>query len=47
MSRDVFVMPVCVRKVHHIYQLPECLVAVALAIPLVVSRMLLVKIYRR
>ena len=45
--RNVFVMAVCVRNVHHIYQLADCLVAVALAITSVVLRMLLVKISRR
>ena len=28
------VMPECLRNVHHLYQLPDCLVAVALAMPL-------------
>ena len=43
-SRSLFAMPVCVRNVHHLYQFPDCLVAFTLAIPSVVSRMLLVKI---
>ena len=46
-SRNLFVMPVCLMNVHHLSQLPDCLVAVALAIPSVVSRMLLVTISRR
>ena len=47
LSSNLFLVPVCVVNVHHIYQLPDLLVAVALAIPLVLSRMLLVKISRR
>ena len=46
-SMNFSVMPVCVRNVHHCSQLPDCLVVVALAIPLVVLRILLVKIPRR
>ena len=46
-SRNLFVMPVCVRNVHHISQFTDFLVAVALSIISVISGMLLVKISRR
>ena len=46
-SSIFFMMPVCVSNAHHLSQFPDCLIAVALAIPSVVSRMLLVTIYRR
>ena len=46
-SRNLFVMPVCVRNVHHISQFTDYLVAIALDIPLVVSMILLVKISRK
>ena len=45
--RSVFVMPVCVRNVHHISQFPDCFIEVVLEIPSVVSRMLLVTISRK
>ena len=45
--RNLFFMPMCVRNVHHLYQLPDCLVAVDLVIPLVMLRMSLVEISRR
>ena len=44
---NFFLMHVCERNVHHIYQFPDCLVAVALAITLVISRMLLAITSRR
>ena len=46
-SSNFSVIYVCVINVHHISQFPYCLVAVALAIILVVSRMLLVTISSR
>ena len=46
-SRDLSLMPVCERNLHHLSQLPDCLVVVTLGIPLVVSRMSLVTISRR
>ena len=32
LSRIFFVMPVCVRNAHHLFQLPDCLIAVSLVI---------------
>ena len=46
-SRIFLMIPVCLRNVHHLSQLPDFLVAVDLLIPLVVSRMLIMKISRR
>ena len=45
--RNFSVMPVCARNVHHLSQFPDCLFVVDLAIPLVVLRMMLVKISKR
>ena len=45
--KNFSVMPECVINVHHIYQLPECLSAVSLEIPLVVLSMPLVMIPKR
>ena len=47
LSMNLFLMIVCVSNVHHLFQFPEFFVAVALAILLVVSRMLLVKVSRK
>ena len=46
-SRDLFVTPVCVRSVHHLYQWPEFLVTVMLVITLVMYMMILVIISNR
>ena len=46
-SNNLFLMPVCVSNVHHLSQLPCCLVVLTLYIPLVVLRMPLVIISRR
>ena len=40
-------MRVCVRNVHHVFQLTDSLVAVALNIPLVMPTNLVAKIFRR
>ena len=45
--RNSSAIPECLRNVHHLYQLLECLVAVALEIPLEASRLLLAMISRR
>ena len=37
--RNLSAIPVCLRNVYHIYQLPDCLVAVVLAMPLKASRL--------
>ena len=41
LSRYFSLTPACVSNVHHLKQLPDCLVVVIFYIPLVVSRMLL------
>ena len=38
-SRNLSVIPECWRNVYHLSQLPDCLVAVALAMPLEASRL--------
>ena len=39
-------IPECLRNVHHLYQFPDCLVAVALSMPLEASRLPLAMISR-
>ena len=46
-SSNLSVIPECLRNVPHLSQLPYLLVAVALAIPLEVSRLPLAMIFRR
>ena len=46
-SRNFLLIPVCMSNMHHLSQFPECLAAVTLEIPLVMSRMPLVKMSRR
>ena len=41
--RNVFAIPVCLRNVPHLYQFPDCLVTVALVMPLKASRLSLAK----
>ena len=45
--KNLSAMPECVRNVHRLSQLPDCLVAVALEMPLVVLRLPLAIISRR
>ena len=45
--RNSSVIPECLRNVHHLYQLTDCLVAVALVMPLEAPRMPLAMISRR
>ena len=45
--RNLSAIPECLRKVHHLYQLPDCLVAVALVMLLEVSMLPLAIIFRR
>ena len=44
---NLSVIPECLRNMHHLYQLPDCLVALDLEMPLEVSRLPLEIIYRR
>ena len=46
-SRNLSVIPECLRNVPHLSQLPDCLVAVALAMPLEASRLPLAMISKR
>ena len=46
-SRNFSVIPECLRNVPHLSQLPYCLVAVALAMPLEASRLSLAMISKR
>ena len=45
--RNVYVIPECFRNVHHIYQLPDCLVAVVLVMPLEALRLTLAMVSSR
>ena len=45
--RNFFVIPVCLSNMPHLYQFSDCLVAVALAMPLKASRLPLAMISRR
>ena len=45
--RNLCAVPEFLRNVHHLYQFPDCLVAVALAMPLEASRLPLAMLSRR
>ena len=46
-SRNLSVIPECLSNIPHLYQLPECLVSVALVMPLEASRLPLAMISSR